>query len=143
MTLLVVSRETKMTLSLRMRPAQPPEIGERTKDRLVYCGISPQTSLLFYAAPMDFMDACSWEFAMKHAPGRGWRVPTLEEMSIMYRLRHAIGGFDSEIYYWAGAPHYLNIGWAKNFFTGDQCITNKNHRLRVRLIRGPDPYIQR
>jgi hypothetical protein len=67
-------------------------------------------------AQNDFPDAMNFEDAKKacRALGKGWRLPSLSELDILYRKRERIGNFadtyifDDYILYWSltGRPYF-------------------------------------
>lgn len=122
-----------------------PSLGVKMKSGLIYCGVSPHTNLPFYTMPKDggfgtWRDV-GWHATQFHSWGAGdWRVPTLEELAAMYKIRQFL-----EIAtgcYWASAPHYLNSSWHMDFGHGVCRQSSKQEKYRARFVCGPDPYIQ-
>ena len=66
-------------------------------------------------AENDFPDAMKWDDAKKacRALGKGWRLPSMSELDVLYRKRERIGNFadtyifDDYILYWSltGRPY--------------------------------------
>lgn len=138
-----------MTLTLRIRTAETPSIGQRMNDSTIYCGVSPHTNLAFYTlACIEEPRLMEWEEARRMAQRMhnygywDWRLPTLDELILMRQERNALEDFDGTTWYWASAPHYLGTGWALNFATGQEKMLGKHKTLHVRCVRGPDPYKQ-
>lgn len=74
--------------------------------------------------------------------GKGWRLPTLEELSIMYANRDNITGLnltgsDPDGWYWSSTPNVNDRGWAwcQQFRSGSQYGDRKAGRSSVRLVR--------
>lgn len=89
------------------------------------------------AWPSDLGEA-DWETAMEMCSslGDGWRLPTLEELELLYQNRDAIGGFalayywsSTESYNWprtaAATLHLSNGRWASHWIKSDP------HRVRA------------
>ena len=65
--------------------------------------------------------------------GDGWRLPTKEELNILYENKDEIGGFASG-YYWSSKELDYSIGgWAQSFSDGIQVETMGS--LYVRAVR--------
>ena len=80
----------------------------------------------------------NWDSAKKAcaALGDGWRLPTKQELNVLYVNKEKIGSFTS-VYYWSSAENVtVNfIAWTQNFGTGFQDNGNKNDTYYVRAIR--------
>src|SRR5215469_8095246 len=86
------------------------EIGERMDDGTIYAGISPDTHKPMYVTPADVRKTqgairlyFTFHAAKKCAQGANalksyghddWRVPTKNELDVLFNNRAAIGGFD-------------------------------------------------
>lgn len=57
-----------------------------------------------------------------------WRLPTIEELALLYNNKEAIGGFASAIY-WGSR------GYGLDFTTGNQDYYSSNNLFRVRAVR--------
>lgn len=118
-------------------------IGHRLFDGTVYAGISPISGHPMFAAPQDSTGKFSFLHALQHAEKRNflgykdWRVPSVDEMEILYEHRDAIGGFQTARYRCA-YPYYLNLTWAHNFNTGHLEMQKPQNYLYLRCIRGID-----
>ena len=117
-----------------------PNIGDKMEDGTVYCGISPSTGTAMFAMPQDSGGEMSWHDAVKftqtlvafgHKGSQqatakllkdtskddgGWRMPTTDELDVLYRNKDKIGGF-SPRFYWSSSEysHYS----ANNQYFGD------------------------
>lgn len=65
--------------------------------------------------------------------GNGWRLPTKEELNILFRNSYIIGSF-SKAFYWSSTTYRSNV-WIQTFFDGDTDATEKGNCFRVRCIR--------
>ncbi len=123
-------------------------IGEETRDGTIYCGISPHTNLPFYLEQVSSDQKMPWPFALtmarkSRAHGyNDWRLPTLDELHILFENRNAIQGFSYQGAYWASAPHYLQSGWAMSFRSGEAVMLRKCHDCFYLCVRGMDPFAQ-
>jgi len=66
--------------------------------------------------------------------GAGWRLPTKDELNMLYENKEEIGGFASN-YYWSSTEVDYNYAWIQNFFNGYQSNNNKNYYNYVRAVR--------
>lgn len=62
-----------------------------------------------------------------------WRLPTIDELAMLYTNKDVIGGFD-EINYWSGTGESYNY-YCLNFNTGKQSLYTKSTELGVRAVR--------
>ena len=87
--------------------------------------ISPSGEHGLVAATQDQTESCSWNDAFtlvnnsaNHnsvgANFTDWRLPTKDELNMMYTKRDAIGGFFGE-YYWSSSESGFGVGWNQNF----------------------------
>lgn len=76
--------------------------------------------------------ACNFPSARKFTD---WRLPTRNELNLMYAARAAIGGFVPSLY-WSSTESNSLSAWAQNFDAGGiQVIDNKESSKQVRSIR--------
>ena len=66
--------------------------------------------------------------------GIGWRLPTKDELNILYENKEEIGDF-ANYYYWSSTEYGYNFAWTQNFFTGNQDSNDKNLNYYVRAVR--------
>ena len=67
--------------------------------------------------------------------GEGWRLPTKEELNLMYLHKNGIGGF-VEGFYWSSTEGNAGNAWIQNFNNGDQDCSNKSITFYcVRAVR--------
>ena len=84
----------------------------------------------------DEPDSMTWDAAVIAVQkyGEGWRLPTIDELRLMYEQRKRIGGFDNEDY-WSAKEQDVNSAWIQGFRLGDQDRYNKQSKLKVRAVR--------
>ena len=87
-------------------------------------------------AQYDFPNDMNWYDARKAcaALGNGWRLPTKDELNILYQNKDKIGGFSSTNY-WSSTEHDNLDAWRQDFDYGFQYFTNKNFDYGVRAVR--------
>ena len=74
-------------------------------------------------AQNDFSDEMKWEEAKTACTklGKGWRLPTIEELNILYTKRKFIGRLKNDNYWSSSSSvNYYDIVWVLNFCFGDQ-----------------------
>lgn len=90
--------------------------------------------------PNDFPSAMEWTDAKEacEALGDGWRLPTKDELNLLYQNRKNIGGFDI-VNYWSSTEFAYMYAWKQNFFTGFRYFKRNTGRKRysynVRAVR--------
>jgi hypothetical protein len=82
----------------------------------------------------------TWYEAMKKVAelGDGWRLPTIEELHIMYSKRGEIGGLKDDDLYWSSEEydaHALLNAWIFSFNSGDAGGSAKYLTFYVRAVR--------
>ena len=92
----------------------------------------------------------NWNDAVKAcaALGEGWRLPTQDELNVMYQKKDAIGGFCQEPLagYWSSTPHgtILSNGeddgrrWYQMFNNGDKYNEPLEAMQRARAVKSKD-----
>ena len=78
----------------------------------------------------------SWNNAKKacEALGEGWRLPTKEELNIMYENKDLVIGFAGN-YYWSSTEYDFDYAWYQYFTVGYRGNSAKNYSNYVRAIR--------
>jgi len=67
--------------------------------------------------------------------GAGWRLPTKEELNMLYENKEEIGGF-ANYYYWSSTENDFDNAWRQDFDNGDQNNdNNKSNTYYVRAVR--------
>ena len=126
--------------------AAEPKPGEAMPDGTLYAGRSPDTGKPLYTTPADALMLYTVVGALKYAArldahGRlDWRVPTKDELDLLYRNRDALGGFDSSgsfpaSWYWSSSQRRDYEGWSQRFTDGGQGFNLKFLHSRLRCVR--------
>ena len=66
--------------------------------------------------------------------GSGWRLPTKDELTIMYQNKDKIGGFATRVY-WSSTVSGINFAWLQDFGLGGQLSFYKGNTVYVRAVR--------
>ena len=66
--------------------------------------------------------------------GAGWRLPTKDELNMLYKNKEEIGGFSNN-YYWSSTYYSGLCVWTQYFANGTQNGSSKNYSMRVRAVR--------
>jgi hypothetical protein len=66
--------------------------------------------------------------------GPGWRLPTKDELNILYKNKEEIGGFASN-YYWSFTEVDINDAWRQRFHNGIQLSSSKSNTGYVMAVR--------
>jgi len=92
-------------------------------------------TLEFEVYPEDLGEH-NWEDAKKLCEDLGddWRLPTREELHLMWVNKESIGGFDAA-YYWSSSEANSSLAWDQYFGNGSQDYYNKNYTYYVRAVR--------
>lgn len=90
-------------------------------------------------AQNDFPIEMKWEVAKKACIelGKGWRLPTLKECSILYKNRDSIGGF--KYYYWSSEERSKGFArtqyFGPGYQSGYQGVYDKDAMCWVRAVK--------
>ena len=78
----------------------------------------------------------NWDEAKKACAdlGDGWRLPTKDELNILYQNKDKIGGFASN-YYWSSTEYDNDGAWIQSFSSGNQFVNFKFRLNYVRAVR--------
>jgi hypothetical protein len=69
-----------------------------------------------------------------------WRLPSKDELNMMYTKKDAIGGF-ANVYYWSSTVYDNLNAWVQSFYNGLQIYYTKesllddSNTVRVRAVR--------
>ena len=66
--------------------------------------------------------------------GAEWRLPTKDELNMIYKNREEVGGFAS-FYYWSSTEFGNSYAWLQNFPNGLQTNLLKSNDFYVRAVR--------
>jgi hypothetical protein len=91
--------------------------------------------LKFEVYPKDLRQH-DWEDAMKICEdgGDGWRLPTREELHLMWLNKDSIGGFKAS-FYWSSSDAKFGNAWNQSFSSGNQDFNDKTITFYVRPVR--------
>ena len=65
-----------------------------------------------------------------------WFLPSKDELNQLYVNRAAIGGFETNVYYWSSTETVVNLAWMQDFIVvGSQSSLNKYYAYSVRAVR--------
>ena len=86
-------------------------------------------------AQFDFPNEMTWDEAQKActALGKGWRLPTRDELKTVYQNRKKIGDFSNYIY-WSNAED-AGTAWSYDFSRERETSYYKDEEYVVRAVR--------
>ena len=128
-----------------------PTVGLRMTDGTICAGISPGTGKLMYTTPEDaprqytFADAPKYAQRLNRERAFGysdWRVPSEDELDVLFKNRDAIGGFDQtgvrpQGWYWSSSQKKPgNHARGQRFSDGHRSSTNARAGASLRCVRG-------
>ncbi len=89
----------------------------------------------FFVSQYDYFDTVSWDDANKISKsfGIGWRLPSKDELDLIYNLKDQIGGFNPGIY-WSGSITSNNSSIAQRFDNGKQGAVYNDSKFYIRPI---------
>ena len=67
--------------------------------------------------------------------GAEWRLPTKDELNMLYENKEEIGGFSNKFFYWSSTEFDFSSAWTQNFLLGYQGTNNKDNVTYVRAVR--------
>jgi hypothetical protein len=72
-------------------------------------------------AQNDFPNGMNWHEAMAACKklGKGWRLPSRDELKILYQNKIQFGGF-AHNYYWSSTEWYDKSAWIKDLINGGE-----------------------
>ena len=87
-------------------------------------------------AQNDFPEDINWDDAGKACKvlGDGWRLPTKDELNLMYLYKDRIGGFANNNY-WSSKDYQTTFAWFQFFYDGFQDVSVKSNLNFVRAVR--------
>jgi len=97
-----------------------------------------ENRLVFEIYPEDAPNRMSWYDGVEYCKnlGNGWRLPTKEELNLMYieLCKKGLGGFDSD-YYWSSSEEGFATAWGQNISHGMQLYGNRYSNICMRAVR--------
>jgi hypothetical protein len=123
------------------------QVGDKMPDGSVYAGISPDTYRPMYATQADAPLTYTFNQAQKYAAKldvhghQDWRVPTINELNVLFQNCAAIGGFDESGsypagWYWSSSQSNDSYAWNQRFSDGNQYNGGKVGASSLRCVRG-------
>ena len=84
----------------------------------------------------DNSGSMSWDDAIIACKklGAGWRLPTKDELNMIYKNKEEIRGF-ANYYYWSSTENDTNDAWSQDFGSGYQSNFSKYGSIYVRAVR--------
>jgi hypothetical protein len=125
------------------RAGGAPQAGDEMEDGTRYVGISPDTGAPFFAAAEDVPVPLTWRDAIACAvncqghghPKGTFRVPSRNELRMLFNKRAVIGGLTGGVY-WSAKDRGSTWADSLNFFDGRSRDCDKLNEFSVRLVRG-------
>ena len=73
-------------------------------------------------AQHDFPKSMNWDDAKAACAklGEGWRLPTKDELNLLYQNKDKIGGFSAAVSYWSSTEGNGFLPWRQKFYFGLQ-----------------------
>lgn len=128
----------------RAAHAEPP-VGAVMSDGTIFAGISPDTGQPMYTTQSDAPAVTKWHEALGYANKldahghKDWRLPTKDELKMMFNNRAAIGGFETcstpSGWYWSSSSNNAWQARGRRFSDGSQGNLNKFHHSSFRCVR--------
>jgi hypothetical protein len=66
--------------------------------------------------------------------GDGWRLPTKDELNLIYENKNVVGGVANN-YYWSSTEGDDDYAWFQYFYDGIQGYYDKDDTIYVRAVR--------
>ena len=64
-----------------------------------------------------------------------WRLPTKNELNLLYAQKTVVGGFALGNTYWSATENASSVAWYQTFASGTQANNGKTSSYRVRAVR--------
>jgi hypothetical protein len=124
-------------------------VGDKMLDGTIYAGNSPGGGKPMYTMPADahvtmtFNEAAAYAKKLngeKYLGHDNWRIPTKDELQVLFNNRAALGGFNESGsapagWYWSATPGHPWGAWCQRFSDGQQFNINKDSHSSVRCVR--------
>ena len=84
----------------------------------------------------DDLGLMNWDEAIVACKklGPGWRLPTKDELNMLYENKKEIGGF-ANVDYWSSTEYGNLNAWIQDFYSGLQFFNYKGVTSYVRAVR--------
>ena len=89
----------------------------------------------------DETKSMTWHEAMAkfgpHGTDKDWRLPTKEELHVIFNNKERIPSLDPDGWYWSSSEYssYTGCVWTERFSDGHQFYVTKNYSYKVRCLR--------
>ena len=92
-------------------------------------------TLHFEVYPTD-LEEMTWDQAKAACANlsNGWRLPTKDELNLIYENKDRVGGFAFN-YYWSSTENNYYDAWLQYFNNGNQSYDGKYSLCNVRAVR--------
>ena len=107
---------------------------------IVYIDGSGLNGLIASKADEPCGNKYSWKVAKKVCKElvengyNDWRLPSKDELNILYFNKSVVGGFADNLY-WSSSEYDVNYAWYQGFCKGLKNLSSKTLRWRVRAVR--------
>lgn len=122
-----------------------PKIGDKMRDGSIFAGLLRDGSALYTTSadaplPHPFNEALEYAATLDAHGHQDWRVPTKDELNVLFNNRAAIGGFNISGprpagWYWSSQADYGYGAWGQRFSDGHQYHFSKDSPSSVRCVR--------
>jgi hypothetical protein len=131
-----------------LQPSAGRSFGLAMSDRTLYAGKLPNSNESLFTTPADAPGRYHWDKAIEYCRNskafghHDWRVPTKEELAVLFDNRAAIGSFNltglrSGGWYWSSSTGYNTYNaWAQRFNDGLHGDEDKDTSASLRCVRG-------
>jgi hypothetical protein len=121
--------------------------GHKMPDGTIYAGVSPHTGAAMYVTPSDTPLPLPFDHARQYAADleahshRDWRLPTKDELNVIFGNREAIGGFNltglgpAGSAYWSSSQKSKFDACSQRFRDGAQFWEYTGFHSNVRCVR--------
>ena len=109
-----------------------------TTDSAFIIGESIRVGINLVVAQYDFPKVMDFRNAEQacYKLGKGWRLPSKDELNSLYLSKDKIGGFVDNDYWSSTETHYNSSAWVQNFSDGSKVdYDDKYVRCHVRAVR--------
>jgi hypothetical protein len=130
------------------KPSYVRAAGGRMADGTVYAGVSPDSGQDMYTTQRDAPALYTWDKAARYcrrlsaADQRDWRVPTTNELAVLFANRADIGNFNETGYvnnqpgyYWSSLAVTEQTAWGQRFNDGYHEDLSKALPQLLRCVR--------
>lgn len=109
------------------------ENGDDGSGGWLYAGVSPDTHKPLFIAPADD-GLANWSQAMDYAQSENVRLPSRNELKMLFNARAAIGGFAPGPH-WSSSEKDFRSAYTQDFDNGAVSVTDKSAvRAQIRFV---------